>query len=113
MHGGCIALCFDEIVPFLMLVHEKIGFTASLSIRYLSKLPCPSTIQYSCRITSLEGKRMQTEARMMSLQPHSSGSDSGSQTGDAAPQLYATCEGVVVHSLALGDPFALARAARL
>jgi acyl-coenzyme A thioesterase PaaI-like protein len=112
VHGGCIALCFDEIIPFLMLVHERIGFTSSLSIRYLALLPCPSVIQFSCRITSQEGKTMRTEARMLSLQPRTI-SDGGRQAGDAAHQLYATCEGVFVHSLALGDPFAMARAARL
>ena len=98
VHGGCLAVCFDEIVPMVMLREERLGFTARLSVDYRLKVDCPGALRFECREVRREGRKMWAEGRMCAL------SEGGGRQDSV---LHATCEALLVNSDVKGDPFAV------
>ena len=58
MHGGIIALVFDELLGCTALVNRVGAFTGTLTIRYGAITPLERPIELEGRITGQEGRKV-------------------------------------------------------
>jgi acyl-coenzyme A thioesterase PaaI-like protein len=61
-HGGIVAAIFDDVMGYLLTVHEIPAFTGELTVRYLKPTPMGTTLHYDARVIHRDGRRLLTEA---------------------------------------------------
>ena len=98
VHGGCVAVVFDEVVGYAMQAGERMGMTAELTVRYRQRVECPSVVLVECRQTRTHGRKVWVEARMRRL----GGGEGGAGEGDG---VLCTCEALLIDVTAKTDPF--------
>ncbi len=60
VHGGVIALLFDEVLGATNLSAGLGGFTGTLTIRYERPTPLLAEVELECRIEKVEGRKVTT-----------------------------------------------------
>jgi hypothetical protein len=58
VHGGVIALVFDELLGALAVVHELGGFTGTLSVRYERPTPLDKRLEMTAWLDRVEGRKV-------------------------------------------------------
>ena len=58
VHGGIIALTFDELLGALNVMHDLGGFTGTLSVRYERPTPLGKPIEMSAWIDRIDGRKV-------------------------------------------------------
>lgn len=58
VHGGIIALLFDELLGALNVLHDLGGFTGTLSVRYERPTPLGEPLEMSAWIDRTEGRKV-------------------------------------------------------
>jgi hypothetical protein len=58
VHGGVIALTFDELLGALNVMHDLGGFTGTLSVRYERPTPLGVSLEMSAWIERTEGRKV-------------------------------------------------------
>ena len=60
VHGGVIALVFDEILGNANLLADRPGMTGTLKIRYSKPTPLLTTLELEARMLSVDGRKVTT-----------------------------------------------------
>ena len=98
VHGGCVAVVWDDVVGYGMGREERLAMTVELTVRYVRKVTCPSVAVLECREVSREGRKVRVEGRMTKL-----GGGEGQATD--AQDVLSTCEALLIDSTGRFDPF--------
>lgn len=61
-HGGIVAAIFDDVMGYLLSVHQIPAFTGELTVRYLAPTPMGVELTYRSWIVHRDGRRLLTEA---------------------------------------------------
>lgn len=61
-HGGIVAAIFDDVMGYLLTVHEIPAFTGELTVRYLAPTPMGIELTFRSWIIHRDGRRLLTEA---------------------------------------------------
>lgn len=64
-HGGIVAAIFDDVMGYLLTVHEIPAFTGELTVRYLAPTPMGVELTYRSWVTHRDGRRLLTEAEAL------------------------------------------------
>ncbi len=64
VHGGVIALIFDEMLGIINISNGCPGMTGSLTIRYRKPTPLYSDLRWVAWINRMEGRRVQSTAQL-------------------------------------------------
>ncbi len=65
VHGGWVALTFDEILGITNAVAGYAGMTGRLTIRYRRPTPLARPVRVEGRVEKVEGRRIVTRARLL------------------------------------------------
>lgn len=57
-HGGIVAAVFDDVMGYLLTVHDQPGFTGELTVRYLAATPIGERVTFRARVTDHAGRRV-------------------------------------------------------
>ena len=61
-HGGVVAAVFDDLMGFVLTIHESPAYTAELTVRYRRPTPVGEEIEFRARLVDRKGRRLQIEA---------------------------------------------------
>lgn len=61
-HGGIVAAIFDDVMGYLLTVHEIPAFTGELTVRYLAPTPIGTELTFRSWMLHRDGRRLLTEA---------------------------------------------------
>ena len=61
-HGGVVAAVFDDLMGFVLTIHESPAYTAELTVRYRRPTPVGVEIEFRARLVDRKGRRLQIEA---------------------------------------------------
>lgn len=61
-HGGIVAAIFDDVMGYLLSVHQIPAFTGELTVRYLAPTPMGVELTYRSWVLHRDGRRLLTEA---------------------------------------------------
>src|SRR4051812_33700298 len=61
-HGGVVAAVFDDLMGFVLTIHESPAYTAELTVRYRRPTPVGEEIEFRARLMSRTGRRLHIEA---------------------------------------------------
>src|SRR5205814_7857558 len=61
-HGGVVAAVFDDLMGFVLTIHESPAYPAELTVRYRRPTPVNEEIEFRARLVSRRGRRLQIEA---------------------------------------------------
>src|SRR3954466_1325712 len=61
-HGGVVAAVFDDLMGFVLTIHESPAYTAELTVRYRKPTPVGEEIEFRARLVDRKGRRLQIEA---------------------------------------------------
>src|SRR5438270_4448023 len=61
-HGGVVAAVFDDLMGFVLTIHESPAYTAELTVRYRRPTPVGEQIEFRSRLVDRKGRRLQIEA---------------------------------------------------
>ena len=61
-HGGVVAAVFDDLMGFVLTIHESPAYTAELTVRYRRPTPVGEQIEFRARLVDRRGRRLQIEA---------------------------------------------------
>ncbi len=64
VHGGMIALVFDEILGIVNIANSCPGMTGTLTVRYRRPTPLFQPLRWEAWIEKLEGRRIQSKAKV-------------------------------------------------
>jgi acyl-coenzyme A thioesterase PaaI-like protein len=64
VHGGVIALVFDELLGALNVVHDLGGFTGTLSVRYERPTPLGRSLEMVAWLDRVEGRKVFTRGEL-------------------------------------------------
>jgi acyl-coenzyme A thioesterase PaaI-like protein len=62
-HGGVVAAVFDDLMGFVLTIHEAPAYTAELTVRYRRPTPVGEEIEFRARLVSRKGRRLHIEAQ--------------------------------------------------
>jgi acyl-coenzyme A thioesterase PaaI-like protein len=79
-HGGVVAAVFDDLMGFVLTIHESPAYTAELKVRYKRPTPVGEEIEFRARLVDRNGRRLHIEA----------------EATDAAGTKIATAEGLFI-----------------
>jgi len=65
VHGGCIALAFDELLGMTNIAGGHPGMTGRLTVRYLKPTPLHRPVDLHGRIDRVEGRRIITKGELV------------------------------------------------
>ncbi len=60
VHGGIVALCFDEILGNANLIAGRPGMTGTLTIRYRRPTPLMTTLELEAKQIGVDGRKIKT-----------------------------------------------------
>ena len=61
-HGGVVAAVFDDLMGFVLTIHESPAYTAELTVRYKRPTPVGEEIEFRARLVDRRGRRLHIEA---------------------------------------------------
>jgi acyl-coenzyme A thioesterase PaaI-like protein len=61
-HGGVVAAVFDDLMGFVLTIHESPAYTAELTVRYKRPTPVGEEIEFRARLVDRRGRRLNIEA---------------------------------------------------
>src|SRR5947199_1505586 len=61
-HGGVVAAVFDDLMGFVLTIHESPAYTAELTVRYRRPTPVGEEIEFRARLVDRRGRRLHIEA---------------------------------------------------
>src|SRR4051795_12266553 len=61
-HGGVVAAVFDDLMGFVLTIHESPAYTAELTVRYRQPTPVNEEIEFRARLVDRKGRRLHIEA---------------------------------------------------
>ena len=61
-HGGVVAAVFDDLMGFVLTIHESPAYTAELTVRYRRPTPVGEEIEFRARLAGRKGRRLHIEA---------------------------------------------------
>jgi len=61
-HGGVVAAVFDDLMGFVLTIHESPAYTAELTVRYKRPTPVGEEIEFRARLVDRKGRRLHIEA---------------------------------------------------
>src|SRR5436190_21418018 len=61
-HGGVVAAVFDDLMGFVLTIHESPAYTAELTVRYRRPTPVNEEIEFRARLVDRRGRRLHIEA---------------------------------------------------
>ena len=61
-HGGVVAAVFDDLMGFVLTIHESPAYTAELTVRYKRPTPVGAEIEFRARLIDRKGRRLHIEA---------------------------------------------------
>src|SRR5438270_13523939 len=61
-HGGVVAAVFDDLMGFVLTIHESPAYTAELTVRYRRPTPVGEEIEFRARLADRKGRRLHVEA---------------------------------------------------
>lgn len=61
-HGGIVAAIFDDVMGYLLTVHQIPAFTGELTIHYLAPTPMGTELTFNAEVVHRDGRRILTEA---------------------------------------------------
>ena len=61
-HGGVVAAVFDDLMGFVLTIHESPAYTAELTVRYKRPTPVGEQIEFRARLVDRKGRRLHIEA---------------------------------------------------
>src|SRR5947209_386408 len=61
-HGGVVAAVFDDLMGFILTIHESPAYTAELTVRYKRPTPVGEEIEFRARLVDRKGRRLHIEA---------------------------------------------------
>ena len=61
-HGGVVAAVFDDLMGFVLTIHESPAYTAELTVRYKRPTPVGEEIEFRARLVDRKGRRLRIEA---------------------------------------------------
>jgi len=61
-HGGVVAAVFDDLMGFVLTIHESPAYTAELTVRYRRPTPVGEEIEFRARLVDRHGRRLHIEA---------------------------------------------------
>lgn len=64
-HGGIVAAIFDDVMGYLLSVHQIPAFTGELTVRYLAPTPMGVELTYRSWVVHRDGRRLLAEAEAM------------------------------------------------
>src|SRR5205807_10670799 len=62
VHGGVVAAVFDDLMGFVLTIHESPAYTAELTVRYRRPTPVGEEIEFRARLVSRRGRRLHIQA---------------------------------------------------
>ena len=62
VHGGAISAFFDDLMGFVMMVHQRPGVTAKLETNFLQPIPLGVTLSGTAWLSEQSGRKMWAEA---------------------------------------------------
>lgn len=65
VHGGWVALTFDEVLGITNAAAGFAGMTGRLTIRYRRPTPLAQPVRVECHVEKVEGRRIVTRARLV------------------------------------------------
>jgi acyl-coenzyme A thioesterase PaaI-like protein len=57
-HGGVVAAVFDDLMGFVLTIHESPAYTAELTVRYRRPTPVGEEIEFRSRLVDRKGRRL-------------------------------------------------------
>ena len=57
-HGGIVAAIFDDVMGYLLTLHQKPGFTGELKVRYQAATPIGQPLEFRARAVDFEGRKL-------------------------------------------------------
>lgn len=57
-HGGVVAAVFDDLMGFVLTIHESPAYTAELTVRYRRPTPVGEEIEFRARLVDRKGRRL-------------------------------------------------------
>ena len=64
-HGGVVAAIFDDLMGFVLTIHESPAYTAELTVRYRRPTPVGEEIEFRARLVDRKGRRLHIEAEAL------------------------------------------------
>ena len=61
-HGGVVAAVFDDLMGFVLTIHESPAYTAELTVRYKRPTPVGEPIEFRARLVDRRSRRLHIEA---------------------------------------------------
>jgi acyl-coenzyme A thioesterase PaaI-like protein len=61
-HGSVVAAVFDDLMGFVLTIHESPAYTAELTVRYRKPTPVGEEIEFRARLVDRKGRRLHIEA---------------------------------------------------
>ncbi|MCU1504161.1 MAG: hypothetical protein JWM12_3515 [Ilumatobacteraceae bacterium] len=61
-HGGVTAAIFDDLLGFLLTIHQLSAFTGELTVRYLGPAPLHVPLEFRARLVGQERRKLYLEA---------------------------------------------------
>ena len=61
-HGGVVAAVFDDLMGFVLTIHESPAYTAELTVRYKRPTPVGEEIEFRARLVERRGRRLDIQA---------------------------------------------------
>jgi len=61
-HGGVVAAVFDDLMGFVLTIHESPAYTAELTVRYRRPTPVGEEIEFRARLVDRNGRRLHIDA---------------------------------------------------
>jgi acyl-coenzyme A thioesterase PaaI-like protein len=61
-HGGVVAAVFDDLMGFVLTIHESPAYTAELTVRYRRPTPVGEPIEFRARLVDRRGRRLHIQA---------------------------------------------------
>lgn len=66
-HGGIVAALFDDVLGYLLTLRRTPGFTGELHVRYHAATPIGQRLRVRARVTSVEGRKLDTQGEAYAL----------------------------------------------
>jgi acyl-coenzyme A thioesterase PaaI-like protein len=65
VHGGCVALAFDELLGMTNIASGHPGMTGRLTVRYLKPTPLHRPVELHGRVDRVEGRRIVSRGELL------------------------------------------------
>lgn len=68
-HGGFVALAFDDLMGFVLVLERTAAYTVELTVRYKAPTPLLTPLVMTCWLTRRDGRKLFIEGEMRENRP--------------------------------------------